>query len=71
MKIRSTVIWSIHKFFREIGFIEFNAPILQPSQTEGGSTLFEVKYYDKKTYLAQTWQLYAEAAIFSLEKIST
>jgi asparaginyl-tRNA synthetase len=69
MKIRSTVVWAIHKFFREKGFFEFNAPILQPNQTEGGSTLFEVKYYDKKTYLAQTWQLYAEAGIFSLEKI--
>jgi asparaginyl-tRNA synthetase len=31
--------------------------------------LFEVKYFDKKTYLAQTWQLYAEPAIFALEKI--
>jgi len=69
LKIRSTVIWAIHSFFRERGFYEFDAPILQPNQTEGGSTLFEVKYYDKKTYLAQTWQLYAEAAIFSLEKI--
>jgi asparaginyl-tRNA synthetase len=69
MKIRSTVVGAIHNFFREKGFFEFNAPILQPNQTEGGSTLFEVKYYDKKTYLAQTWQLYAEAAIFSLEKI--
>jgi asparaginyl-tRNA synthetase len=69
MKIRSTVVWAIHTFFREKGFYEFDAPVLQPNQTEGGSTLFEVKYYDKKTYLAQTWQLYAEAAIFSLEKI--
>jgi len=69
MKIRSTIVWAIHSFFRERGFFEFDAPVLQPNQTEGGSTLFEVKYYDKKTYLAQTWQLYAEAAIFSLEKI--
>jgi asparaginyl-tRNA synthetase len=69
MKIRSTILGAIHKFFRKKGFFEFNAPILQPNQTEGGSTLFEVKYYNKKTYLAQTWQLYAEAAIFSLEKI--
>ena len=30
---------------------------------------FEVKFYDKKTFLAQTWQLYGEAAIFSLEKV--
>ncbi len=69
LKIRSTVVGAIHKFFRDRGYYEFDAPILQPNQCEGGSTLFEVKYYDKKTYLAQTWQLYAEAAIFSLEKI--
>lgn len=69
MKVRSTVAGAIHKFFRDRGYYEFDAPILQPNQCEGGSTLFEVKYYKEKTFLAQTWQLYAEAAIFSLEKI--
>ena len=69
LKIRSTVVGAIHKFFRDNGYYEFDAPILQPNQCEGGSTLFEVKYYENKTYLSQTWQLYAEAAIFSLEKI--
>jgi len=68
-KIRSTIVGAIHQFFRDRGYYEFDAPVLQPSQCEGGSTLFEVKYYDKKTYLSQSWQLYAEAAIFSLEKI--
>ena len=69
LKIRSTVVGAIHKFFRDNGYYEFDAPILQPNQCEGGSTLFEVKYYDNKTYLSQSWQLYAEAAVFSLEKI--
>jgi len=69
MKIRSTVVGAIHQFFRERDFYEFDAPILQPSQCEGGSTLFEVKYYNDKTYLSQSWQLYAEAGIFSLERI--
>lgn len=69
LKIRSTVAGAIHKFFRDNGYYEFDAPILQPMQSEGGSTVFEVKYYKDKTFLAQTWQLYAEAAIFSLEKI--
>jgi len=69
LKIRSTVVGAIHKFFRDKGFYEFDAPILQPNQCEGGSTLFEVKYYNDKTYLSQSWQLYAEAGIFSLEKI--
>ena len=69
LKIRSTIVGAIHKFFRDKNYFEFDAPILQPNQCEGGSTLFEVKYYDNKTYLSQTWQLYAEAAVFSLEKI--
>ena len=69
LKIRSTVVGAIHKFFRDRGFYEFDAPVLQPNQCEGGSTLFEVKYYENKTFLSQSWQLYAEAAIFSLEEI--
>jgi len=69
LKVRSTIVGAIHKFFRNRGYYEFDAPILQPNQCEGGSTLFEVKYYNNKTYLSQSWQLYAEAAIFSLEKI--
>jgi asparaginyl-tRNA synthetase len=69
MKIRSTVFGAIHEFYREQGFYEYQSPIFQSVQCEGGSTLFEVKYFDKKTFLAQTWQLYAEPAIFALEKI--
>jgi len=69
LKVRSTVVGAIHTFFRDRGFYEFDAPVLQPNQCEGGSTLFEVKYYEDKTYLSQSWQLYAEAGIFSLEKI--
>lgn len=68
-KIRSTVVGAIHGFFREHGYIEFDAPVLQPNQCEGGSTLFEVKYYDTKTFLSQSWQLYAESAVFSLGKV--
>jgi len=69
LKIRHTVVGAIHEFFRSHGYYEFDAPIFQPSQSEGGATLFEVKYFDDITYLSQTWQLYAEAGIFSLGKI--
>ncbi len=68
-KIRHTVVGAIHEFFRNKGYYEFQGPIFQPNAAEGGSTLFEVKYFKEKVYLAQTWQLYAEAAIFSLGKI--
>lgn len=72
LKIRSTVIGAIHEFFREEGFYEYQSPILQSVQCEGGSTLFKVDYFKEKgVFLAQTWQLYAEPAIFALEKIYT
>jgi asparaginyl-tRNA synthetase len=69
LKIRPTVLGAIHKFFRERGDFEFTPPILQPTQSEGGSTLFKVKYYDDVTYLSQTWQFYAEAAVYALGKV--
>ncbi|MFH1236974.1 MAG: asparagine--tRNA ligase [Candidatus Aenigmatarchaeota archaeon] len=69
MKVRHTVVGAIHKFFRDRGYYEFDPPIFQPSQCEGGATLFQVKYFDDVTYLSQSWQLYAEAAVFALEKV--
>jgi len=71
LKIRSTVFGAIHEYFRNEGFYEFQSPIIIPGGAEEGPTLFEVKYFDKKAYLTQTWQLYAEAAMFALEKIYT
>ena len=72
LKIRSTVFGATHEYFRNAGFYEYQSPIFQSVQCEGGSTLFNVEYFDKKgVFLAQTWQLYAEPAIFSLEKIYT
>lgn len=69
LKIRHTIVGAIHDFFRKNGYYEFNAPIFQPMMSEGGATLFEVKYFEDKVYLTQSWQLYAEAGIFSLGKI--
>ena len=70
MKIRSTVTGAIHEYFRSKKFYEFQSPILIPGGAEDGPSMFEVKYhFGKKMFLAQTWQLYAEAAMFGLEKL--
>ena len=71
LKIRSTVFRAIREYFWSKGFYEFHSPSLTPGVAEEGPTLFEVNYFGKKIYLTQTWQLYAEAAIFALEKIFT
>jgi asparaginyl-tRNA synthetase len=70
-KVRSEIIGAIHDFYRKKGFYEVQAPIFTGCACEGGSTLFEVKYFDDKAFLTQSWQLYAEAMIQSLEKIYT
>jgi asparaginyl-tRNA synthetase len=69
LKIRHTIVGAIHEFFRKNGYYEFDAPVFQPMMSEGGATLFEVKYFEDKVYLSQSWQLYAEAGVFSLGKI--
>lgn len=69
MKVRSTVMEAFREFYSKQGYWEMAPPIFTPNACEGGSTLFEVKYYDKKVYLTQSWQLYAEAAIFSMERL--
>lgn len=69
MKVRSTVFGAIHDYFRGKGFYEVQAPSFTPSACEGGATLFHVKYFDRDVYLTQSWQLYAEAMVMSLENI--
>ena len=71
MKIRSVVFGAIHEFFRKQSYHEIQAPILTPSACEGATDLFEVPYFGKKTYLTQSWQLYAEQFIQFLEKAYT
>lgn len=71
MKIRSTVFGAVHQYFRSHGFYEYQSPIFQPTQAEGGSEVFKVPYFGDHVFLAQTWQLQAEPAIFALEKIYT
>ena len=71
LKIRSTIFGAIHEYFRKNGFYEYQSPIFQPTQSEGGSTVFKVNYFGHQMFLAQTWQLQAEPAIFALEKIYT
>jgi asparaginyl-tRNA synthetase len=71
LKIRATMFRAFREYFDQRGFIEYHSPIFQATQAEGGSSLFSVKYFESVTYLAQTWQLYAEPAIFSYEKLYT
>jgi asparaginyl-tRNA synthetase len=65
-RLRNMVEKAIVDFFFENHFIRTDTPILTATAAEGTSNLFATSYYDLGTaYLAQTGQLYLEAAIFS------
>ena len=71
LKLRSSVFGAIHSYFRDLDFLEYQAPNFVAGAVEGGSTLFEVPYFGRKAYLTQSWQLYAETAMPALERLYT
>ena len=71
MRVRSEIESAIHDFFYQREFVRIDTPILTGAIGEGGAGLFEVDYFEDKAYLAQTGQLYGEAAAAALGKIYT
>jgi asparaginyl-tRNA synthetase len=71
MRIRNQIIFSIHSFFQEEGFVQMDAPILTANACEGTSTLFSSEFYDQEAYLSQSGQLYGEAMAMAMGKIYT
>jgi asparaginyl-tRNA synthetase len=69
--IRSEIEQAIHDFFYENGFLRVDTPILTAAIGER-SGLFATEYFDLgNAYLAQTGQLYGEAAAAAFGKIYT
>jgi asparaginyl-tRNA synthetase len=69
MKVRSDVLRFTNEFFHKQEFVEVSPPMFITSACEGGSTLFNLKYFDQPMYLTQSAQLYLEILIYSLEKV--
>jgi asparaginyl-tRNA synthetase len=70
LRIRSEVVQACRDFFHERGFVLFDAPILTPTSCEGTSNLFELDYFgERKAYLTQSGQLYAEAGALAFGKV--
>jgi asparaginyl-tRNA synthetase len=69
LRIRATIVDAIRSFYAERGFVLIDTPIFAPAIGEGASTLFEVDYFDEQVFLAQTGQLYLEAACMAHDKV--
>jgi aspartyl-tRNA synthetase len=59
-EIKSMVLDLIDEYLRNEGFVEVFTPKIVASGAEGGASLFEIKYFDKIAYLAQSPQLYKQ-----------
>jgi asparaginyl-tRNA synthetase len=69
-RVRHEVVQAIRDFFYERGFVLVDTPILTGAIGEEAGNLFATEYFDLgKAYLAQTGQLYVEAAAAALGKV--
>ena len=70
-RVRNEIEQAIHDFFYERGFLRTDTPILTAAIGERAG-LFETQYFEEGTaYLAQTGQLYGEAAAAAFGLIYT
>ncbi|MDH3497578.1 MAG: asparagine--tRNA ligase [Gemmatimonadota bacterium] len=70
MRVRHEVIQAIRDFFHQQDFYLVDTPILTGAIGETAGTLFETEYFDLgSAYLAQTGQLYLEAAAAALGRV--
>jgi asparaginyl-tRNA synthetase len=70
LHIRHEIIRAVRDFYNERGFVLIDTPIFTGSIGESAGNCFEIDYFDYgKAYLAQTGQLYLEAACMALGKV--
>jgi len=69
LRVRSETVAAMRDYFDSRGFVNLDTPIFTPNACEGTSDLFETEYFGSPAYLAQSGQLYNEAAIMSFGKV--
>jgi asparaginyl-tRNA synthetase len=70
MRVRDEVVKAIRDFLYERRFVNVDTPILTGAIGESAGTLFQTEYFDLGVaYLAQTGQLYNEAAAAALGRV--
>ena len=69
LRVRHEIIKTCRNFFDERDFTLIDTPIFTPNACEGTTTLFQTQYFDQVAYLAQSGQLYGEAAAAAFGKI--
>lgn len=68
-KIQSQITKSFRDFFTNRKYLEMQPPIIISSASEGGAELFQIPYFEKEAFLAQSPQLYKQMGAISFEKV--
>lgn len=69
MKVQAELVRAFREFLNDEGFTEIFTPKLVAAGAEGGANLFEVDYYGKRAYLAQSPQLYKQIMVGVFERV--
>ncbi len=64
-KIQSEILRLFSEFLRKNEFVEIKTPKIISTGTEGGTNIFEIKYFDRIAYLAQSPQFYKQTMVGS------
>ncbi len=64
-KAQTVMVNAMRKFLLDRKFIEIHTPKLIGAASESGANVFEVKYFDRNAYLAQSPQFYKQMAMAS------
>jgi aspartyl-tRNA synthetase len=62
-KVQTEIVRAMRDFLLEKDFLEIHSPKIIGAASESGSSVFELKYYDRKAYLAQSPQFYKQMAM--------
>ena len=62
-KVESCLVEGMREYLYSKDFTEIHTPKLIGAASESGSEVFEVKYFDRKAYLAQSPQFYKQMAM--------
>ena len=70
-KVEEGVVDSFRKTLKGLDFYEFQAPVIVPSNAEGGAEVFHVDYYEADAFLTQSPQLYKQIMLSGFERVFT
>ncbi len=69
-EIESLIAYAVQEYFKKKGYLQFFSSKIVGSATESGANVFEIGYFNKKAFLAQSPQFYKQMMLMAgFEKV--